>query len=255
VKAIKDPRFWLVVGLIIFGIAIEYAVSIRAISPAIFARPTQIIVRASEMFATENLLSHLASTAGLSVAGAAIGFPLGCIIAVCIASLGRAEKAGVCVLDFVRSIPLTTLVPVFLTIYGIGAEAKIAIAALAAALVTAVTVHLGLKQVTLQRRELLHLFRPPFEKRLFGVLIIEAMPSIHGALRLSISTALILVVVAEMFIGTTYGIGKIILDKSYTDDRAGQFAGIFAIGMVGFLMNISLSIKPHTRWLSHTIVK
>ncbi len=124
----------------------------------------------------------------------------------------------------------------------IGGEAKVAIASVAAALTTAVTVRVGLTAASRSKRPLLHLMQPSVSKQIFRVLLVEAAPSVVGGLRLATSTALILVTVAEMFIGTEHGIGKVVVDKWYTDDRAGQYGAIVAIGIVGFLMNLALAL-------------
>lgn len=251
-NVVKDPRclFWL--SIVLALAAIEMAVACRYISPAVFARPTRILVRLFEMVLFEDLKGHIWSTTGLSVLGVMIGYPVGCLIAIGMSLLGRAQRSGEYVLDFSRSIPLTTLVPIFLTIYGIGSEAKIAIASLAAALTTAITIWIGLKSAIVSRRDLIAIYQPPLWKRVFLVLAVEAAPSLIAALRLAVSTALILAVVAEMFIGAELGIGKLVVDKGYTDDRAGQYAAILAIGIVGFALNLILSIRRPLTFKANT---
>jgi ABC-type nitrate/sulfonate/bicarbonate transport system permease component len=76
-----------------------------------------------------------------------------------------------------------------------------------------------------------------------------ALPSIFTGMRISLGIALIVVVVAEM-IGGTNGIGYFILDMERTFRVPEMFAGIFTIGVLGFLLNlIFLQIETHVlKW-------
>lgn len=228
--------FWFAIFILL--VLLEITVSTRLISPAIFAKPSEIVQGVYRLIATESFAVDIWYTTGLSILGVLIGFPFGCAIGVTISVLGSSQKSAEYLLDFIRSIPLTTLVPVFLVIYGIGYETKVAIAAIAAALITAVTMLAGVKSAVKKRTTILALYKPRRYKKYKYVLFADTYPSIISAVRLSISTAIILVVVAEMFIGTKYGVGKVILDKGYTDDVAGQYAAIFVIGLIGFILNL-----------------
>ncbi len=67
----------------------------------------------------------------------------------------------------------------------------------------------------------------------------DSRAQLSAALRLAVSTSLVLVVVAEMFVGTTEGLGKVINDKTYGDDRPGQFAAVVCAGGLGYLLNVA----------------
>ncbi|MBK8082233.1 MAG: ABC transporter permease subunit [Saprospiraceae bacterium] len=136
-----------------------------------------------------------------------------------------------------RSIPLTTLIPVFIAIYGIGHSPKVAIATISAALTTAFTYYVGLKEISQLRQEYFKLYKLRYIDRLKNVFLKDGVTYLLTALRLSISIALVLVIVSEMFIGTEYGLGRLVIDKSNTDDRAGMYAVILVTGVIGWLFN------------------
>ena len=66
---------------------------------------------------------------------------------------------------------------------------------------------------------------------------------------LAVASALIVVVVAEMIAGNS-GIGYYILDMQRTFRVPEMFAGIFTLGLLGFMINfVFLKIEQHLlRW-------
>ncbi len=215
----------------------EVAVRLNVVSPAAFAAPSEVFA-AIPRLVTRGFATDLALTTYRVVAGVLLGFPFGVAAAMLIYAGGPSGRPyGEAALDFIRSIPITALIPFFLTIYGIGEANKIAIAATASALTTAITVWFGIKLSLEHYALLLHLYRPNGLKRMRLVILPASAPEFAAALRLSVSGALVLVVVAEMFLGTHRGVGRVINDMSYSDDRAAQFAAIIAAGVLGFLLN------------------
>jgi len=65
----------------------------------------------------------------------------------------------------------------------------------------------------------------------------ESLPHIFVGLRISISIALILVVVAEMFIGTKYGLGRLISDSHLMFRISTMYVAIFTTGILGYVLN------------------
>ena len=65
----------------------------------------------------------------------------------------------------------------------------------------------------------------------------EALPRVFVGLRLTLSLALILAVVTEMFTGTTNGLGRRIYDAHDTYNIAEMYACILLIGAIGYALN------------------
>ncbi|MGZ4160803.1 MAG: hypothetical protein ACXVNF_08430, partial [Neobacillus sp.] len=89
------------------------------------------------------------------------GFGIGIVIAVLMLSLEKTQGYTEFLLDFLRSIPLTTLIPIFIAVYGIGNSPKVAIGAVSSSLTAAITIYLGLKTVRATRKDFLTLYCPP----------------------------------------------------------------------------------------------
>lgn len=230
----KMRLFWL---LCLILLVLEFLVRSRTVSPAIYAAPSEIVVSVPKLFLDKGFLIDLAATTGRTLAGLGIGFPLGVALALALYSFEATQATGELFLDFVRSIPLSTLIPLFLAIYGIGDGSKIAIAGFSALAVAAITVWVGIKEEQSKFWTLIKLYRPNRAKRVFLIILPYVLPSMVAALKLSASSALVLVIVSEMFIGTRYGIGKVINDMVYTDNRAYQYAAILCAGFLGFGLN------------------
>ena len=62
------------------------------------------------------------------------------------------------------------------------------------------------------------------------------MPSILTGMRISLGIALIVSIVAEMISGNS-GIGYFILDRQRIFRVPEMFAGIFTLGIIGYLLN------------------
>ncbi len=57
-------------------------------------------------------------------------------------------------------------------------------------------------------------------------------------MRTGISIALVIVIVAEMFIGSTDGLGQRIMNAQMVFDMPQMYAAIFAAGALGYALNL-----------------
>ena len=229
--------FW---GILLFAFLLcEGAIRTRLVSPAIFAAPSEILMRFPTLFSQDQIHVDIFLTLRRTLCSVALGFPGGVLFAVGLYLLGSARSSGEFVLDFIRSIPITSLLPLFIAIVGVGESSKVAIGAAGSLLMTATTVWVGIRHSLHRQRTLLYLYEPTLFQRLTLVLIPANLATLLAAVKLSVSAALVLVIVSEMFLGSRGGLGKVINDMSYGDDRAGQFACVIFSGIMGFGLNIA----------------
>jgi NitT/TauT family transport system permease protein len=73
---------------------------------------------------------------------------------------------------------------------------------------------------------------------LSDVTIWESLPQTFVGMRSGVSLALVIVIVAEMFIGSTDGLGQRILKSQMVFDMPDMYASIFAAGALGYLLNL-----------------
>jgi len=162
-----------------------------------------------------------------------IGIPLGLI-------MGYSDKIYSWfefLVDFFRSIPATVLFPLFMLVFGLGEKAKISVVIFGCGLIVLVNSMYGVRNSKQTRilgvRSMKATKWEIFTKAIFP----GAIPEIVGGLRISISIALIIVIVMEMFVGTKHGIGRRIYDMHAMFEVAQMYATIILTGMLGYLLN------------------
>ncbi len=120
--------------------------------------------------------------------------------------------------DFFRSTPATAMFPLFMIIFGLGDFSKIAVAAFAAWLVVLFNVAYGVMNARPTRMLAAHVMGAPRWRIFKDVTFYESLPQTFVGLRTAVSLALVVIVVAEMFIGSDNGLGKRIIDSQITFD-------------------------------------
>ncbi|MFC7642047.1 ABC transporter permease [Streptosporangium lutulentum] len=94
----------------------------------------------------------------------------------------------------------------------------------------------GARHVDRQHLDVARVFGMPGGQRLLRVILPSAMPKIFAGLRISLSLALILMVISEL-VGSTDGIGFQLLDAQRSYDLAGVWGAIVALGVLGYAFN------------------
>jgi NitT/TauT family transport system permease protein len=165
---------------------------------------------------------------------AVFGVPLGIVVG----ANPRIYRSIEFLVDFFRSTPATAMFPLFMILFGLGDFAKIAIAAFAAWLVILFNVAYGVMNAR-QTRILAARVMGASRLRIFrDVLFYEGLPQTFVGLRTAVSLALVVIVVAEMFIGGDDGLGKRIIDSQITFDMPQLYGTILVSGVLGYGLNL-----------------
>ncbi|MCM0019719.1 MAG: ABC transporter permease [Tagaea sp.] len=176
---------------------------------------------------------------------AVFGVPLGIMIG----ANERVYRSIEFLIDFFRSTPATAMFPLFMIIFGLGDFSKIAVAAFAAWLVVLFNVAYGVMNAR-QTRILAATVMGASRFRVFrDVMFFECLPQTFVGLRTAVSLALVVIVVAEMFIGSDDGLGKRIIDSQITFDLPQLYGTILVSGVLGYGLNlVFLALE---KWLVH----
>jgi len=173
------------------------------------------------------------------------GVPFGIVV-------GASEKVYRSIeflIDFFRSTPATAMFPLFMIIFGLGDFAKVAVAAFAAWLVILFNVAYGVMN-SRPTRVLAARVMGASRLRIFkDVLFYECLPQTFVGLRTGVSLALVVIVVAEMFIGSDNGLGKRIIDSQITFDLPQLYGTILVSGVLGYGLNLTFFALE--KWLVH----
>jgi sulfonate transport system permease protein len=165
---------------------------------------------------------------------AVVGMPLGVL-------LGSNEKAYRSVeflIDFFRSTPSSALIPLFLLIFGVSDINKIAIAAFGAFLIVVFNSAYGVINARKQRVMAARVMGASRWQIFRDVLVWESLQPSFVGLRSAVSMALVIVIVAEMFIGSDTGLGHRIIDAQQVLNVKSMYAAILAAGALGYALNI-----------------
>ncbi|MEH6724560.1 MAG: ABC transporter permease subunit [Hyphomicrobiales bacterium] len=165
---------------------------------------------------------------------AIIGVPLGIVLG----ASDRVYRSVEFIIDFFRSTPATAMFPLFLLLFGLGDFSKIAVAAFAALLVVVFNVAYGVMNAR-QTRILAAQSMGASRLRIFvDVIFFETLPQTFIGLRTAVSMALVVIIVAEMFIGATDGLGHRIIDAQISYNLTDMYGSILVTGGMGYSLNV-----------------
>jgi sulfonate transport system permease protein len=181
-------------------------------------------------------------TAASTAIAAAIGIPLGIVLG----SSEQVYRSLEFVIDFFRSTPASAMFPLFLVLFGVGDETKISVAAFGAMLVILFNVAYGVMNARKTRLLAAKVMGASRLRVLFDVMLLESLPQTFVGLRNGVSLALVIIVVAEMFIGSQDGIGHSVFEAQQMFEMPRMYAAIFAAGALGYGLNLFfLLIERH----------
>ena len=231
-------RFLPIVGVIGLIILWYVAVWYQVVDPAPLPSPTDTFRALWNGMASGRLgfdfWRTVERTTLATLIAAAIAIPLGIV-------LGASEKlyrSLEFVIDFFRSTPASAMFPLFLVLFGVGDKTKISVAAFGAALVILFNVAYGVMNARKTRLLAAKVMGASRLRVLTDVMLLESLPQTFVGLRNGVSLALVIVVVAEMFIGSTDGLGHRVFEAQQLSAMPEMYAAIFAAGALGYGLNL-----------------
>lgn len=168
------------------------------------------------------------------IIAAVFGVPIGIVLG----SSQRLYRSFEFIIDFFRSTPATAMFPLFLLLFGLGDFSKIAVASFAAFLVIVFNSAYGVMN-TRQTRILAARSMGASRFRIFvDVIFFETLPQTFIGLRTAVSMALVVIIVAEMFIGAQDGLGHRIIDAQISYNLTDMYGSILVTGALGYGLNV-----------------
>jgi ABC-type nitrate/sulfonate/bicarbonate transport system permease component len=151
--------------------------------------------------------------------------------------------------EFVRPIPSSAYIPVAILFLGIGDEMKVFVVFLACIFPILLNTYSGVRGIDSVLVDTGRTFGLSRAKMLIKIILPAALPSVLTGMRISLGIALIVVVGTEMITGNS-GIGYFILDMERSFRVPEMFAGIFTLGVLGYLVNFAFLQAEHRllRW-------
>lgn len=208
--------------------------------------PHQVVVTGARLLADGSLLVHIRASATVIFAGFALASVLAIPLGIFMGSFKLVEALVEPIVDFVRYLPVTALIPLLILWVGIGPEQKIAVIFIGTffqqiILIADVSAHVS--------RDLLDVSYTLGARRRHAVtrvLIPATLPGVMDTLRITMGWAWTYLVVAEL-VAANKGLGYMILNSMrglFTDQI---FLGIMVIGLLG--LGTDQFFKYLHRWL------
>jgi ABC-type nitrate/sulfonate/bicarbonate transport system permease component len=227
-----------VIGPLLLFLAWDFVVRFKLISPILLPTPASTLQTLAAGFASGSLLADFLHTVWRTLQAfliaAAVGMPLGVLLG----SNERAYRSVEFLIDFFRSTPSSALIPLFLMIFGVSDINKVAIAAFGALLIVLFNSAYGVINARKQRVMAARVMGASRWQVFRDVLVWESLQPSFVGLRSAVSMALVIVIVAEMFIGSENGLGHRIINSQQVMNVRDMYASILSAGALGYALNV-----------------
>ncbi len=226
------------VGPLALFILWDLVVRMGFIKPILLPPPGATVLTLVTGLAGGPLLLDFAVTVWRTVQAFLIAAVIGVPLGVLLGSNERAYRSVEFLIDFFRSTPSSALIPLFLLIFGVSDVNKVAIAAFGAFLIVIFNSAYGVINARKQRVMAARVMGASRWQIFKDVLVWESLQPTFVGLRSAVSMALVIVIVAEMFIGSDNGLGHRIIDAQQVLNVKSMYAAILAAGALGYALNI-----------------
>ena len=240
IKSVLADLITTVVVIVLWEVVAEYVYPhFVPTSRNIFPPPSAIVATAWDMISTGDLFRH----AGYSLARVVTGFLLACVVGIPLGLTMGAWPAWrrqmAVVIELLRPIPPFAWIPLGLLWFGVGDTQSVFVIFIAAVCPIVLNTVFGVDAVDpVLKRSAQSLGANRW--RLFTQVVLPAaLPQIVVGLRISLSFAWMVLVASEL-IGSSSGLGFLILDSRNLGLPSLAFMGMLVIGVIGYFLDVAL---------------
>lgn len=228
------------VGALLFALAVlllwQVLAELRFISPIFFPSPARTLAELGRQIAGGHIWEPLAATSLRMFYGWALASLLGVVLGAAIGSSRTARDYLEPLLEFLRPLPASAIIPPAILFLGLTNQMAVTVIAFGAVWPVLLAAVHGFASIEPQLLEVSSALRLSRLQLLAKVAIPGALPDILAGARVSLAIALILAVVTEMQASQT-GLGQNILLAQRTLRSPELYAGVVALGLLGFAIN------------------
>ncbi|OLT48033.1 nitrate ABC transporter permease [Saccharomonospora sp. CUA-673] len=193
---------------------------------------------ASHLFLGEAVFGVLVPSLGLALGAWLLAALAGVIIGTALGRSPWAMDYFGALISFFRSIPPVTLMPVFLILFGLGTDMRVAAIVFSTLWPIVLNTVDGVRSVDSVKIDTARSLGTPRRYWIGMIVLPAAMPKVFAGLRLSLSIAILLMVVAEMV--SSSGIGRELLTAQLGSDYPLMWAWVLMLGAIGYTLNTAL---------------
>ena len=209
----------------------------KLVQPLFLPRPEVVFSRCISLLLTGVLLPDLGITLVRLLLGLGCGIVIGVPLGLLMGSYAWFHQFLEVIVDFFRSIPVAALFPLFLLFFGIGNIGKIAITAYSTSLIIMINTIYGVHNASSMRRRVAASLGAKRWQIFYLVTLPESLPAIAAGIRTAVSLGLIVVLMGEMFMGGSTGLGQKIYEWSLLYRIPEMYVAIIMTGILGYCLN------------------
>lgn len=197
----------------------------------------------------QNVPIHVVPSLTNLFSGLAIGVTVGLVLGVFIGTSTRIARYVEPTVDFIRSIPPVATVPVFIMIFGLESQMRIAAIAFSAIFPTMLAVIQGMHSNNKTLLDTAKVFRLSRFQTLFMVRVPAASPIIFSGIQVSLQVAFVVTIASEL-LGSGFGIGAFTLIATDSFMIVDAWTGVILMGILGFAVNFIFDLieRRVLRW-------
>jgi NitT/TauT family transport system permease protein len=232
------------IGLIVLWWALVAGLDVKP-----FIAPSPMLVAETIVGKWSTLWQNLVPTAIEAVGGFVLGNFAAILLATVFVHSKAIQEAFFPIAVMINTIPVVAKAPILVLLMGNGMEPKITIAALICFFPTLVNMVRGLESVNPQSMELMRVLSASKREVFFKLRLFNSLPYLFSALKIATSTSVIGAVVGE-WIGSTRGIGALIIQATYNFDSALLYAAVIMSSCLAgaFFLAITMLERLVVKW-------
>lgn len=238
--AATDRPLWAWIG--IFGLLALWQASgsFGLVSPIFLPAPSAIVESLWLLTRSGELWIHLSASLVRIVGGWLIGSALGLVFGLGMGLWPVMRAAAMPLVSALYPIPKIALLPLLILWMGIGETPKVFTIAAGVFFPTIIATLGGMDATPRNLVRMARSFNLPTFAIIHKVMLPAALPAIFSGFRISLASALILVVSAEM-IGAQYGVGAFLLTAGNLMQSAQLLAGVVVLSALGLAFGGALT--------------
>ncbi|EOD67002.1 ABC transporter permease [Amycolatopsis vancoresmycina] len=228
-------------GLVGFLLLWEVVVQIGLVSKTFTPPPSVVLVTVWDLLGDPEFLRDVVATMLAWLIAIAIAIAVGVPAGLLLGSVPALRSATSAIVEFLRPIPVTALIPLVLLVIGSGPEAKITLAVYASLWPIMFNTIYGMGEIDPVLMETARACGTSRFRILSSVALPQTAPFVFTGVRLSATISLIAVVSVEFLAGSEVGLGNFVLVASTGSVRFDLvLAGTVVAGLLGYLINEGL---------------
>jgi ABC-type nitrate/sulfonate/bicarbonate transport system permease component len=215
----------------------EAAVRLAWVNALTFPAVSDIFLSWGKLFATGVIFEQLGASLYRMFLGFLIAAVAGIAVGLLMGYFRWIDNLLEPLVELLRPVPTPAYIPIAILVLGLGTEMKVFLITAAAFFPVLLNTYSGVKHVDPVQIDTGRTFGFGSFAILRRIVLPAALPQIFTGLRVSMGISLIMVVISEM-VAANSGIGYFILQAQRTFEVSDMYAGIFTLGVVGYLLNV-----------------